>query len=134
MPSCGRLWTPISFEISLFFSQGERSRFVRVNPDIYQLKIFSNRPTKVLHGFRHPIQDQIAEHRTFVIAKHEDDGLLSKIVPQNHLASALVLKRQIEGNPRVKFLLEHDPGQLLIGERFGKGGNERDGDAEAEQE
>src|SRR6184192_2680742 len=78
--------------------------FPGINADADHIKLPAGIPFQVLQTLDQAIENHRAEHRTLVIAKHQDDRFMAKVATKLDRAAVLILKLQSERNLDREFL------------------------------
>src|SRR5690606_20247419 len=96
----------------------------RVDADVDYLEVAADVELHLLEALDQALAHQRAEHRALVVAHHQHYRLGAEVLAESHLLALLIVEGQVEGDLRIKLLVEGHlgdrAGQPLVQGRAGR--------------
>src|SRR5574337_1633268 len=90
MPALSGAGTAVALNVRAFLCCRQRRRLVRVDADVHYLKLPADTPFHISGALDHAIEHQSAKHRTLVIAEHQQDRFVTKVLAQANRTPVLI--------------------------------------------
>src|SRR5205085_11424870 len=102
VPAGGRLRAAISLQVRGLFRKRQRRGLSRIDAEENDFEIAARSSLDLLKRFHETICHQPAQHRTAIIARHNDNRLVVEVLIERHPFSGFVDERP----PKRKLLIE----------------------------
>src|SRR6266567_4719708 len=113
MPAIFGAGTPVTLQILGLLPGRELWCFARIDADIDDVEIISNVDPQFLERLDQTVVDQSAQHRTVIIAEHEQHRFALEMQPELKLSSVGVTKNQIARDLLSDVLIKSDLGLFV---------------------
>jgi hypothetical protein len=108
VPSRGCVGPVVAVHVGLLLLCGQGRSFLRVDADRDDVELASGVEGQDPERADGAVEDLRTEHRTLVVAEHQDDRTLPEVLAEPHIAAGFVFEDEIERDLLVQPLVDAD--------------------------